>query len=260
MGQLSKLKQTMTNTANTIIHSKLVMNIMIVICLLNLIGYIMMRRYNAIILGLLAGVIITRFSKNKTVIMMATLCIVNFFITGSIVKEGYRRRRRRRGRANNKRGRRGKRGKRGVKESFTNEGDENEDDYEEDDYEDEEEMNEEEMNDDEEEDEEESDFSETTEMDAFENGTISSKKADKTIDYAATVETAYDDLNNILGGEGIKNLTNDTQNLVSQQKQLSEAMQGMEPLIKNFGPLMNQATKMMKTMGNSGLTKLVKGN
>ena len=255
MGQLSKLKQTMTNTANTIIHSKLVMNIMIVICLLNLIGYIMMRRYNAIILGLLAGGIITRFSKNKTVIMMVTLFIVNFFITGSIVKEGYRRRRR--GRANNK----NKKGKRGVKESFTNEGDEDEDDYEEDDYEDEEEMNEEEMNDDEEEeDEEESDFSETTEMDAFENGAISSKKADKTIDYAATVETAYDDLNNILGGEGIKNLTNDTQNLVSQQKQLSEAMQGMEPLIKNFGPLMNQATEMMKTMGNSGLTKLVKGN
>jgi hypothetical protein len=31
-------------------------------------------------------------------------------------------------------------------------------------------------------------------------------------------------------------------------------------LIKNFGPLMNQATEMMKTMGNSGLTKLVKGN
>ena len=110
---------------------------------------------------------------------------------------------------------------------------------------------------------EDSDFSETSEMTAFDrrkNDTISSKKADKTIDYAATVETAYDDLNNILGGEGIKNLTNDTQNLVSQQKQLSEAMQGMEPLIKNFGPLMNQATEMMKTMGNSGLTKLVKGN
>ena len=84
MGQLSKLKQTMSNTAKNIIHSKLVMNIMIVICLLNLIGYIMMRRYTAIILGLLAGGIITRFSKNKTIIMMATLFIVNFFITGCI--------------------------------------------------------------------------------------------------------------------------------------------------------------------------------
>ena len=231
MGQLSKLKQTMTNTAKTIIHSKLVMNIMIVICLLNLIGYIMMRRYNAIILGLLAGGVITRFSKNKTVIMMATLFIVNFFITGSIVKEGME------GNKSNK-----------LKQKKENEVKDNDEDEDEDEDEIE---------------QEDSDFSETSEMTAFDrrkNDTISSKKADKTIDYAATVETAYDDLNNILGGEGIKNLTNDTQNLVSQQKQLSEAMQGMEPLIKNFGPLMNQATEMMKTMGNSGLTKLVKGN
>ena len=232
MGQLSKLKQTMTNTAKTIIHSKLVMNIMIVICLLNLIGYIMMRRYNAIILGLLAGGVITRFSKNKTVIMMATLFIVNFFITGSIVKEGME----------------GNKSSNKLKQKKENEVKDNDDDEDEDEDEIE---------------QEDSDFSETSEMTAFDrrkNDTISSKKADKTIDYAATVETAYDDLNNILGGEGIKNLTNDTQNLVSQQKQLSEAMQGMEPLIKNFGPLMNQATEMMKTMGNSGLTKLVKGN
>jgi len=193
----------------------------------------MMRRYNAIILGLLAGGVITRFSKNKTVIMMATLFIVNFFITGSIVKEGME------GNKSNK-----------LKQKKENEVKDNDDDEDEDEDEDEIEQ-------------EDSDFSETSEMTAFDrrkNDTISSKKADKTIDYAATVETAYDDLNNILGGEGIKNLTNDTQNLVSQQKQLSEAMQGMEPLIKNFGPLMNQATEMMKTMGNSGLTKLVKGN
>jgi hypothetical protein len=232
MGQLSKIKQTMTNTAKTIIHSKLVMNIMIVICLLNLIGYIMMRRYNAIILGLLAGGVITRFSKNKTVIMMATLFIVNFFITGSIVKEGME----------------GNKSSNKLKQKNENKVKDNDEDEDEDEDEIE---------------QEDSDFSETSKMTAFDrrkNDTLSSKKADKTIDYAATVETAYDDLNNILGGEGIKNLTNDTQNLVSQQKQLSEAMQGMEPLIKNFGPLMNQATEMMKTMGNSGLTKLVKGN
>ena len=163
--------------------------------------------------------------------MMATLFIVNFFITGSIVKEGME------GNKSNK-----------LKQKKENEVKDNDDDEDEDEDEIE---------------QEDSDFSETSEMTAFDrrkNDTISSKKADKTIDYAATVETAYDDLNNILGGEGIKNLTNDTQNLVSQQKQLSEAMQGMEPLIKNFGPLMNQATEMMKTMGNSGLTKLVKGN
>jgi hypothetical protein len=37
------------------------------------------------------------------------------------------------------------------------------------------------------------------------------------IDYASTLEEAYDNLDSILGGDGIKNLTNDTQKLMSKQ-------------------------------------------
>ena len=39
------------------------------------------------------------------------------------------------------------------------------------------------------------------------------------IDYASTVEDAYDELNKIIGGDGIKKLTGDTQNLMKQQLQ-----------------------------------------
>ena len=70
-------------------------------------------------------------------------------------------------------------------------------------------------------------------------------KKNNRIDAAATVEDAYDDLNKILGGEGMKNLTKDTQSLVSQQKNLTEAMKGM-------GPLVEQASSMMKQMGGAG--------
>ncbi|NBX39582.1 MAG: hypothetical protein EBR54_09285 [Flavobacteriia bacterium] len=59
------------------------------------------------------------------------------------------------------------------------------------------------------------------------------------IDYAATVEDAYGDLNKILGGDGIKRLTDDTQKLMSQQMQLADAM-------KNMGPLLSQAKDMLK--------------
>jgi len=52
------------------------------------------------------------------------------------------------------------------------------------------------------------------------------------IDYAATVEDAYADLNKILGGDGIKNLTSDTQRLMEQQTQLADAMKGMSPLLE----------------------------
>jgi hypothetical protein len=60
---------------------------------------------------------------------------------------------------------------------------------------------------------------------------INNKKNNR-IDYAATVEDAYGDLSKILGGDGIKNLTTDTQKLMKQQLQLAEAMQSMTPLLE----------------------------
>lgn len=80
------------------------------------------------------------------------------------------------------------------------------------------------------------------------------------LDYAATVEDAYGDLNKILGGDGIKNLTADTQKLMNQQLQLAEAMKSMTPLLeqakgliggfdmKNFGNI----TEMAKQFQASG--------
>ena len=72
------------------------------------------------------------------------------------------------------------------------------------------------------------------------------------IDYASTIEDAYDELNNILGSDGIKNLTSDTQNLMKQQKQLTEAMTQIEPLMHTVGPLLEQAKTMMGSMQDSG--------
>jgi len=65
------------------------------------------------------------------------------------------------------------------------------------------------------------------------------KKNDNRIDYAATVEDAYDDLNKILGGDGIKRLTDDTQKLMGQQLQLAEAMKGMSPLLNQAKQLLS---------------------
>ena len=77
-------------------------------------------------------------------------------------------------------------------------------------------------------------------------------KKNNRIDAAATVEDAYDDLNKILGSDGMKNLTKDTQSLVSQQKDLTEAMKGM-------GPLVEQASSMMKQMGGTaGIGSMLK--
>lgn len=69
------------------------------------------------------------------------------------------------------------------------------------------------------------------------------------IDYASTIEDAYDELNKILGSDGIKRLTGDTQVLMKQQMQLAESMKSMAPLIQGIAPMMKQAQDMLGGMG-----------
>ena len=73
-------------------------------------------------------------------------------------------------------------------------------------------------------------------------------KKNNRVDYAATVEDAYDDLNKILGGDGIKRLTDDTQKLMGQQMQLAEAMKSMTPLLSQAKSLIGSFD--MKQFGN----------
>ena len=61
------------------------------------------------------------------------------------------------------------------------------------------------------------------------------------VDYAATVEDAYDELNKIIDSDGIKKLTADTQNLMNQQLKLAEAMKNMQPMIDSMTPFIEQA-------------------
>ena len=75
-----------------------------------------------------------------------------------------------------------------------------------------------------------------------------SKNGAAKIDYASTIEDAYDDLNKILGSDGIKRLTSDTQGLMKQQMQLAESMKGMGPIIENIKPMMDQMKGMMAGM------------
>ena len=93
---------------------------------------------------------------------------------------------------------------------------------------------------------------------SFEVGRAKRRGAGPQIDYAATVEDAYDNLNSILGGEGIQKLTGDTQKLMKQQMQLAESMQAMQPMITSLGPMMDQAKTMMSGLGdNKGMGDLM---
>jgi hypothetical protein len=84
---------------------------------------------------------------------------------------------------------------------------------------------------------------------SFEVGRGKKNSQGYNIDYASTVEDAYDELNKILGSDGIKRLTNDTQSLMKQQLQLAESMKSMQPLIAGMAPLMQQAQGLLGSMG-----------
>ena len=68
------------------------------------------------------------------------------------------------------------------------------------------------------------------------------------LDYAATIEESYNNLDNILGSDSIKQLTGDTQKLMQQQQNLFNTMNQMVPVLEG-------AQNMLKGFDIQGLTK-----
>lgn len=76
------------------------------------------------------------------------------------------------------------------------------------------------------------------------------------IDYASTLEQAYDNIENIIGEDGVRGLTDQTKSLMNQQKQLMENMKDMGPLLKSAEGFMKQITG---GGGIGGITEMLKG-
>jgi hypothetical protein len=76
------------------------------------------------------------------------------------------------------------------------------------------------------------------------------------IDYASTLEQAYDNIENIIGEEGVRGLTDQTKSLMNQQKALMNNMKEMGPLLKSAEGFMHQMTG---NGGIQGITNMLKG-
>lgn len=72
------------------------------------------------------------------------------------------------------------------------------------------------------------------------------------LDYAATIEQSYQNLDELLGSDSIQQLTNDTQKLMSQQQNLFNTMNQMVPVLQG-------AQDMLKGFDIGGLTNSLKG-
>jgi hypothetical protein len=78
-------------------------------------------------------------------------------------------------------------------------------------------------------------------------------KRNPKIDYASTITDAYSQLNELIGKDGIKSLTNDTQTLMKQQLQLADSMKAIGPLIEGITPLLSQVKGMMGGLDTNSL-------
>ena len=91
------------------------------------------------------------------------------------------------------------------------------------------------------------------------------------VDYAKTLEKAYDNLENLVGKDGVNGLTSQTTVLMDQQQKLMENMKSMEPLLKtaqsfldkfessSMGKLFEKIPGMSSMFGGGAAAGNVKG-
>jgi hypothetical protein len=218
-----KIKQVLFK----LLTSKILLNVISVLAILNIIGLIVMNDFNSIVIFILFASIFAYFSKNMIIVLGIPLILINVF------------------KSNDK--------------TTKTEGMDNNDDISNDMDNTINKLNHEKQKKTETVTPTDTDDmkEEPTSDESFEVGRA--KKGGYNIDYAATVESAYDDLNKILGSDGIKSLTDDTQKLMKQQLQLTESMKSIEPFIKNMAPMLQQAQGILGSLNtkDSGMGNIM---
>ena len=224
-----KLKEALTK----VLTNKLVLKIVAILALFNVIGYMVMGKLNSLLFFAILAVLVRYFSKNMIIILGIPLIVVNLFsIKGEFSLEGMENNKDNNGRNDNGRN------NNGTNDNGTNDNGRDRDNKKK--------------------------LAVADEKDVSGNITSSNDPGDKSgfevgrkkngsakIDYATTIEDAYDDLNQILGSDGIKNLTDDTQRLMKQQMELAKSMEAMTPLVQQMLPMAEKAKDMMASMDNN---------
>ena len=236
------------------LENKYVLYFVLVVTLVNLLGYMMLGNFNAIIFFILAAFLTANFSKNMIVVLSIPLILTSVFMVGKAVKEGFEEMKPidERIKDINKEIKE----KQDKVDELIKAGINTDDDKKKlkdlnneiDDLNKKKEKLLIEKN--EKKDDKKSDKKDETPTEKM----STMYKKENRIDYASTVEDAYDDLNKILGGNGIKQLTDDTQNLMKQQLQLADAMKSMTPLMEQAQSLL-KGFDMKSLSSLAGLTK-----
>lgn len=214
--------------------NKWVLNIVSIIAFFNVIGYMVIGNFNNVIYYIILAIIVRCFSKNMIIVLGIPLIIVNLFSLKNITSstEGMKNNKKQSDTINklNDEKRRNEQdvpviGSEAVNTTTSND---------------------------------EVSASNIKSDEHFEVGRP--KNGGSKIDYASTIENAYDELNKVLGSDGIKSLTDDTQRLMKQQMELAKSMEGLTPIVEKMMPMASKMQEMMESMnsgGNGGMSNLM---
>ena len=216
------------NKLAKLLTNKYFLYFMVFLSTINIFGYMVLHKLDAIILFSLIGLISYQFSKNMTVVLLISLIITNLFMVNKSTREGLENQSETTDTKDTKTKPNSETSNNpkipvdvnnlGLNSSITTPSDDA--------------------------------------PEPFENSNTNKKNTkngfNSRIDYASTLESAYDNLDKVLGSEGIQNLTKDTQTLMAKQQELFQTMQSMTPMLQQAKDMI-KGFDMKSLEGLSGL-------
>lgn len=198
--KLSMPKMPKMPNMDKLMNDKNVLYLVFVIAILNVVGYLMAQNTEAVAFFLIIGFLTTYFSKNMTIVLLVAIVTTSIFVSS---KSRFVKE----GMSTQKKGEDVKKGQEKGEDVLTapkkKVAEHSED-----------------------------------EPEGVTSDMTPGKKPNK-LDYAGTLEKAYENLQNQVGEGGVKGLTESTTTLLEQQKNLMDNIKGMEPFLNTAQSFMN---------------------
>ena len=199
-------------TLKSLLKNKTVLYVVLFFAITNLFGYLMTKNLDAVVFMLVVGIVTSSFSKNMIVILGASVVATGFAvgngIIGSVV-EGLSDKKKKHKHKNKKMKNQGD-----VKENLATLKPKNlvETESENDDF--------------------------VGADEAEQKGASGGSQSN--IDYASTLEKAYDNLDNLLSSDAINKMGEETERLGQKQKQLMKNIDRLEPMMEKASSILNK--------------------
>lgn len=234
---------------NSLLKDKNVLYVTLFIAITNMFAYLTFRQFNAIIFFVIVGIITSYFSKNMIIIMLVAILSTNFAIGIKLVgkvREGMENKKEKKEKGkekgkgkegysnedgNKKRGNGSKDAPACVGESCLKGGNKKEK------------------------------FTQQLNPARIHNDEDDSEvfESEAKVDYASTLESAYDNLDKLLSSEAINNMTEDTHRLAEKQQMLMGNINKLQPMMEKAGSLLEGLNMDKMNDVFNGLTDKIGG-